>query len=132
MPILSKPTMGPAVAVVFITIGALLDVWSAIWYMWLLNHRPEPNTLYYVCSGTFLSGLVVLLIGLTIGQIGRSARQAELPPQEVTETVKKADQKLAEKGSAPAPAGPLGQPGVPVMVVAQPPVAGQPPVVRNS
>jgi hypothetical protein len=91
MAILSKPTGGVGLAIGYITIGSLLDVWATIWYAYLRNHQPETNLQYYFCAGFFLTGLVLVILGLTIGRIGRAARKAELPPSEVTPAVAKTD-----------------------------------------
>ena len=32
MPLLSKPAFGPRTAIIYITIGSLIDVWTAVWY----------------------------------------------------------------------------------------------------
>src|SRR5262249_40433971 len=63
------------------TTGALIVVWSAIWWTYLSNHADTTTDgVWYVCYGFLLSGLVLLVVGLAIGQISRNARKAELPP----------------------------------------------------
>jgi hypothetical protein len=37
-PILSRPSNAARTAVLFITVGALTDVWSGIWWMYLIRH----------------------------------------------------------------------------------------------
>ena len=72
-------------SLIYITLGALLDVWSGIWYWYLHSHADEVSqTSYFWCAGFFLTGLTLLIIGLALGQIGRAARHAELPPPEAT------------------------------------------------
>jgi hypothetical protein len=68
-------------AIIYITLGALIDVWSGIWYFYLRNNPPQDNTSYYFCTGFLLTGLVLIVIGLALGPIGRSARQAEHHPE---------------------------------------------------
>ena len=115
MPMLSKPSKEARAALVYITLGALIDVWSAIWYFWLLNRRDEvSDSTWFWCYGFLLTGLTLLIIGFAIGQIGRSARKAELPPEEASATVANADQKAAARAPMVAP-----NPGQPVAPQAQ-------------
>lgn len=81
MPILSKPSSAARTSVIYITTGALMIVWTAIWYLWLRHRDPgQESAQYYWCLGFFLSGVVILAIGFALGRIGRAARHAELPP----------------------------------------------------
>jgi hypothetical protein len=111
MPIRSKPSSAAKVALAYITLGSLIEVWSAVWYIFLrhdaASHSQET---FYVCYGFLLTGLVLFVIGLAIGRIGRAARHAELPPVEGTPEVSQSE-KLAA-GRAPIvnpvnPAAPL-------------------------
>jgi hypothetical protein len=67
-------------SLVYITVGAMTVIWTGIWYVYLYNNPPETHTAYYWCSGFLVSGLTLVLIGLGLGRIGRSARGADLPP----------------------------------------------------
>jgi hypothetical protein len=85
MPLLSQPSFGPRTALIYITVGALLDVWTVVWYLWFARDQQgyiSSNTWFWL-TGLFLSGLVLLLIGFYLGRIGRAARKAEAPPPEV-------------------------------------------------
>jgi ABC-type transport system involved in multi-copper enzyme maturation permease subunit len=86
-PILSKPSSAAPTALVFITLGALLTVWSGLWFVYLQNNPPAQKFIYYLDTGFLLSGLVFLAIGFFLGPVARMARQAELPPGEVTPTI---------------------------------------------
>jgi hypothetical protein len=86
-PILSKPSSAAPTALVFITLGALLTVWSGLWYVYLQNNPPAHQFVHYLDAGFLLSGVVFLLIGIFLGPMARFARQAELPPSEVTPSV---------------------------------------------
>jgi hypothetical protein len=88
MIMLQKPSFGAPVAIAYITVGALIDVWSGIWYFYLRNNPPQDNTSFYFCTGFFLTGLVLIVIGLALGPIGRVARQAEHHPELVPEEPK--------------------------------------------
>jgi len=71
----------------YITLGALLTVWSAIWYVYLSRTGSENQGLFYLCTGFLVTGLVLLTIGILIGPLARQARKAELPPTEAMGTV---------------------------------------------
>jgi len=79
-PILSKPSFAVRAAVLYITLGALLVVWTVVWFLYLSGHGGSDPA-YFTDYGLFFSGLVLIVIGITIGRIGRSARHAELPPE---------------------------------------------------
>jgi hypothetical protein len=111
-PILSKPSFVVRAALTYITLGAVMVVWTAVWFLYL-NRHGGTDPAYFTDYGFFLSGLVLLVIGFTIGRIGRSARHAELPPEV-------------------GPHGPTAQPAVtplpPGFFVPQYPVRGTPPL----
>ncbi len=109
MPERSKPSIGARLAIFYITIGALLDVWTAIYYSFYLHRQvgAGDNRLFW-CVGLFFTGVTLMVIGFTLGRIGRSARHADLPPDPV-------------KVVAPPPASPPAT--VPAVPSAVPPVA---------
>lgn len=108
MSILSKPSSAVHVSILFITAGALIDVWSGIWCWYLTMHSPTNDISWFLCWGLILTGLVLVGIGFTLGQIGRAARTAELPPVEVTAAVAQAEKTAAAVApvlaAAPSPA----------------------------
>jgi hypothetical protein len=81
MPLLSQPAFGPKLSIGLILGGSLIDIWTLVWRVTL-----GPDTLsgserfWYL--GFLLTGAILLIVGLMIGQIGRAARKAELPPAE--------------------------------------------------
>jgi RsiW-degrading membrane proteinase PrsW (M82 family) len=81
MPMLSKPSPAARLSVMYITIGALIDVWSGIWFWYMSNHPPENEAMHYWCWGFLFTGATLLAIGLALGKIGRAAQHAELPPE---------------------------------------------------
>jgi hypothetical protein len=86
MAMLSKPSFGPRTAIIYITAGALIDVWTIVWYFAFIRPNPAAmtqNTQFWLW-GFFLTGLTLILVGLFLGHIGRAARRAELPPPETT------------------------------------------------
>jgi hypothetical protein len=84
MPVLSKPAFGPKVALVYVTIGALIDVWTVVYYFAFARSEAMSNTTWFFLLGLFFSGLVLIVLGLILGPLGRAARQAELPPTSAT------------------------------------------------
>ncbi len=78
-PVMSKPSKAAHMAIAYVTLGALLMVWSAIWYCWMLNHQapadqPHNDAPFYWCAVVFFTGLTVFVIGLALGRIGRAGR----------------------------------------------------------
>jgi hypothetical protein len=61
----------------YITIGALIVIWTGVWYVYLLNNPSETQS-YYWCTGFLVTGLTMVVIGVVLGYLGRSARVAEL------------------------------------------------------
>jgi hypothetical protein len=130
---MSRPSSAAKTSLAYITLGALLMVWTVIWYSYL-HAYPEGVQVrtWYICYGMMATGAVLFLIGLAVGQIGRSARHAELPPPEVTRQEAKVDQAAAARPvvvppvatapsgtqpvatpARPAPANPAAQPVAP-------------------
>lgn len=79
MNIFATITSGTRAALLYITVGALLIVWSALYLVYLHNHPVDPvsDLPTYACVGFLLSGLTLFVIGVAVGWIGRSARQAD-------------------------------------------------------
>ena len=114
MPLLSKPAFGPRTAIIYITIGSLIDVWTAVWYMTYARDNEgniSRNTWFWLC-GLFLTGLTLIIIGFFLGRIGRAARKAELPPSEAQH-----DEAVIQQTAAavPHPMVPGGVAGAPMM-----------------
>jgi len=135
MPILSKPSSAARTSLIYITIGALVDIWSGVWWWYLRDEAGDvPRGMWYLCIGCLLTGLALIVLGLAVGQIGRSARHAELPPEEVTRASVQAEQNAAARAPVVAPVNPAqpvapnGQAPIPTaQVVAKAPVAQAPP-----
>jgi hypothetical protein len=98
MPLLSQPGFGPRTAIIYITVGTLIDVWTTVWYFARdPNGEMTQNTRFWLL-GLFLTGLTLVLIGFFLGHIGRSARKAELPPKDA-----QADETAIQKTAAANP-----------------------------
>ena len=66
-------------ALIYITVGTLILIWSGVWFVYLRNNPPESDNVFYLCGGCLVSGFALLGIGLGVGTIGRNARHADLP-----------------------------------------------------
>lgn len=102
MPILNKLTGAFPTALIYITAGTLITVWTIVY--WAFN-PPETGDGRFWVVGFLLTGLSLLAIGLLLGKIGRAARSAELPPAEVTPAAVRTEQTAA---AHPAPVVPVG------------------------
>ena len=101
-PVYKETSTSARMALFYITVGALLIVWTVIFAIYRLNHPTHSDRTWYWCGGFLLTGLTLLAIGLKVGHIGRTARQADVG----------------------GTAGPPNAPAVPpVAPVANPPVA---------
>ena len=126
-----KASPAARTALLYITVGALMLVWTGIWYWWLTRHADAvPERTWYWCYGLLLTGLVLLVIGLALGRIGRAARHAELPPPEDLKAAADlgAARAVASTAAGAVPANPPpGAPAAPVAHLA----AAPPPAVPN-
>ncbi len=116
MPLLSHPAFGPRASLVYITIGAILDIIVVCWFIFMVDKsRPfeENRVTYFFLTTLFLIGLTLLVIGLMLGRIGQAARRSELPPTEAV-----AAEAAVQQNAAVVP--------VPVPTAAVPPVAAAP------
>jgi hypothetical protein len=79
MNIISNLTSAARASLAYITAGALIIVWSSLYYVYLYNHPSPDGTVapFYLCTGLLLTGITLLAIGLGIGWIGRAARPAD-------------------------------------------------------
>jgi len=99
-------------AVGYITVGAIMAVWAAVSYYFLQQHATPPEShSYFWCYGFFFTGLALLIIGITLGRIGRSARIAELPPDAPANPT--AEPAVAANGQAGVPQVRTAPPVVP-------------------
>jgi len=125
-PVMSKPSKAAHMAIAYITLGALIGVWAGVWWSYRHVYNFPNDAWEFVCYGLLLTGLVLLVIGFTLGRIGRAARHAELPP-EVSPATKTAQPAVAQPMVAQPMVVPPGAaaPGVPVQpgMVVQRPIA---------
>jgi hypothetical protein len=98
--LINQTSTAARTALIYITVGALTVIWTVMWYVYLFNNPRETHTAYYWCTGFLVTGVTLVLIGLGLGRIGRSARHADLPPLEVPVAVVDVQPNAA---TAPAP-----------------------------
>ncbi len=65
-------------AILYVTVGTLLMIWSCLtYYYFLMNNPSAPAWQNFLCIGTILSGFAIATIGLLFGIIGRGAKAAD-------------------------------------------------------
>jgi hypothetical protein len=68
-------------ALIYITVGALIVIWTGVWFVYLRNNPPETTNVYYLIGGLAVTGATFLGIGFGLGRIGRAARHADMPAE---------------------------------------------------
>jgi hypothetical protein len=126
MPLLSQPAFGPRTAIVYITVGSLIDVWTAVWYFTFArdDHGNISRNTWFWLAGLFLTGLTLIIIGILLGEIGRSARKAEMPPAEAQDQEAAIQETAAAHPPAVAAGMMGGVPGMAPGMVGGVPMAG--------
>ena len=123
----TKASGSARLAVIYITVGTIMDVWSVLWYIWMARHSTQTDGPYFWCYGFFLTGLALIIIGLAVGRIGRAAQHAEAPA-DVSDPKAPPVQTVAQPMIQPAapPAPPRAEPAAPAPPVAPAPGTFQP------
>ena len=67
MPILSHPSFGPRTALGYVTGGALLCVWSLVWYF-TRERGLEGNERFWF-AGLLLTGITFVFLGLVLAAL---------------------------------------------------------------
>ena len=75
--ILSKPSGAAPTSLISLTIGAVLTVWSGLWFFYFRQNLPAHDAVNFIDFGLLLTVIALLAIGFTVG---RPSRQAELLP----------------------------------------------------
>jgi hypothetical protein len=81
MPILNKLSGAFPTALIYITVGTLIDIWTMVS---LVFNAPQTQAGYFWVMGFLMTGMALLVIGLLLGRIGRADRTAELTLPELT------------------------------------------------
>jgi len=112
-----QPSPSTGIAIMYITVGVLLTIWSAVWY-YFLSHRELTSSdwRYFVCAGLFFSGLALMIIGLLVGRIGREAQHADIPVGQMTSATVQPTNTAGQPVPAPAQAAPMAAVPAPVAV----------------
>lgn len=125
----TKQATSATTALIYVTAGALTDVWSAVYYVYLTRHTPAGDNAYLWCAGFFCTGLCFIIIGLAVGRIGRSALNAETaatPTQVVTTPTVAAVPPTPPAPAATLPAAPAPNAVAPPPAIPRAPAAPVP------
>jgi len=130
----STPSSATRLSLIYITAGTLITIWTGVWYVYLHNNPPLSQGPFYWCGGLAVTGLAFLGIGLCLGQIGRAARHAEIPPEAVITTPVVTDGLGRPVGTAAAAVPTQGAtaPVVPPAAAVAAPVATVPAASNNA
>jgi hypothetical protein len=115
----TKASGAARMAILYLTVGVLLMIWTGIWRFYMYRHPPQGEGPLYICYGFLFSGAALAVIGLVMGEVGRKARNADLPLQ--TPTNPSAPVQVPQQGQIVAVPAPTAQPVVPVAAPAQQP-----------
>ena len=98
-----KQATSATTSIFYITIGALMDVWTTVYYFYCRGRIVSDETYFWI-YGAFATGLVLMLIGAAVGRIGRSAMSAEVssPPPKLVAPTAVAPTAVAPTAVAPA------------------------------
>jgi hypothetical protein len=133
MSLLSNPAFGPRVALIYVTAGALIDVWTAVYYFAFARGRLEENSnTWFWVVGLFCTGLTLIVLGLLLGPLGRAARKAELPPDEALPAESQLQHAAATTPHPVVVASPTAGASPNASPQPAPPVAGVPAVATTS
>ena len=91
----SKSSAAPAL--IYITLGALMSVWSGVWFVYERNKPDASNGTYYICTGLLLTGLALLAIGFVLGRIAHKAQSMEIAQDAAKVRAVDRDPSLAQK-----------------------------------
>lgn len=77
VPIVTTESRAPGTSLTYITIGAVMAVLAGTSYFFFDGNSAVVG---YIRTSFFALGIVLMVIGFTVGHIGRAARKAEVPP----------------------------------------------------
>jgi hypothetical protein len=103
MSFMTKQSITAKIAIMYLTAGALILVWSAVWFCYQRNHGADSALWEYVCYGCLLTGGVITSIGLALGGITWATRPAQTPPEQIAP----AASQISQDAANPAPVGAL-------------------------
>src|SRR5262245_34337752 len=122
MRVFNQASPAARAALIYITIGSLTVIWTCVWFVYLRNHPPDGNLVYYWCTGLLITGLTLIVIGLGLGRIGRAARHADLPAATVVPSldVRPKEEVAVPVETVPDASPPLTGPDIQVAVAPPP------------
>lgn len=62
-------------ALLGVTVGSLLTIWSGLWLIFLNRHPPDQSLWSYLATGVLLTGLAFLIGGMGLGMVRRQTEQ---------------------------------------------------------
>jgi len=89
-------------------------IWTIVWWSYMYVHDTGSAIHYYICGGLIFSGIAFVLIGGSMGQIGRQAKGADA----VTPTATTGEEAAATPTVNPV----TSQVGTPVIMMPAAPV----------
>src|SRR3954451_21125963 len=76
VPIATTESRAPGTSLTYLTIGAIMAVMAGTSYYFFDGNA----VIGYVRTSVLILGIVLMVIGFTVGYIGRAALKAEMPP----------------------------------------------------
>jgi hypothetical protein len=109
----NRSSSAARVALIYITVGAMIVIWTGVWCVFLHNNPPDTTSVYYLVGGLLVTGLTFLGIGFGLGSIGRAARHADMPAEVAAPAL------VVPAANPPGPVAPV-VPSAPIASVATP------------
>jgi hypothetical protein len=121
----SQASPGTRVSLGYITVGALIVVWTGVWFWYLRDNPPETSIPYYFSTGCLVTGFVLLIIGFGVGAIARGSRAADATTAQASGNSVVASEVAAPPAVAvqPPPVVRVAPNGPPAAAAAAPPPA---------
>ena len=105
------PSGSATMAIGYITTGVLMVVWTTVWLIYLLSNNGSSHGPYYLCFGLMSSGIALMVIGILMGRIGQSAKNADgvVPVAGTADVVPVVSQPMMPQQVAPVMQAPIQQ-----------------------
>jgi len=92
-----KASSAAPTALIYITLGALLSVWSGVWFIYENNTANASRGVYYLCAGLLMTGIALLANGFGVGRLAHRAQSAEIAQETAKAHAVEKDPSLAHK-----------------------------------
>jgi hypothetical protein len=93
----SKPSAVAPAALIYITLGALLSVWSGVWFLYENNTANASRGVFYLCAGMLMTGIALLAIGFGLGKLAHKAQSVEIAQEAAKAHAVEKDPSIADK-----------------------------------